>query len=288
MVDYFQRNCPVCDSVSSKNLEKYSRENWNNVQCNTCGFIYLNRAPVYEALSQELAWTKQFKIEKKRRKKKQPIIAWLDEKTRWRLHINRDDEWAYISDHISEGRVLDVGCGSANRIPAQFTPFGIEIEKEAAKLSNMEMSRAGGRTIHAPALEGLGQFSENFFDGIIMRSYLEHEAQPKQVLEQTMKVLRPGGVVYIKVPNFATINRVVRGNNWCGFRYPDHLNYFTIASMRNLAKKVGFEFKLRNIATRYTNDNLHCFLTKPEHTRVNVKGSCQRDRRRGAPIRIRT
>ncbi len=261
-VECIERACPACGSESSTKLERYSHEDWHNVQCKSCRFIYLNRAPIYEALSEDLAWSKQFKIEKKRRREKQPIVAWLDEKTRWRLHINRDDEWAYISDKIEDGRVLDVGCGTANRIPAQFTPFGIEIEKEAALKSHDEMAHSGGRVIHAPALEGLAEFEDEFFDGVIMRSYLEHEAKPRQVLEETLRILKPGGVVYVKVPNFATINRIVRGREWCGFRFPDHLNYFTIRSMRHLAKSIGYDFELRNTGTRYTNDNMHCFLKK--------------------------
>lgn len=265
MVECLERACPACGSEFSERLEKYSHQEWNNVQCISCRFVYLDRAPVYEALSEDLAWTKQFKIEKTRRKQKQPIVAWLDEKTRWRLHIKRDDEWAYICDKISEGRVLDIGCGSRNRIPAQFTPFGIEIEKEAAEQSHREMSNFGGKVVHSPALKGLSEFEDGFFDGVIMRSYLEHEAQPRQVLEETFRVLRPGGVIYVKVPNFATINRIVRGREWCGFRFPDHLNYFTTRSMRHLAQDLRYVFELRNTLTRYTNDNMHCFLIKPQH-----------------------
>ncbi|MEM6412061.1 MAG: methyltransferase domain-containing protein, partial [Pseudomonadota bacterium] len=111
--------------------------------------------------------------------------------------------------------------------------------------------------------EGLAQFEDGFFDGVIMRSYLEHEAHPRKVLEATYRALRPGGVIYVKVPNFATINRVVRGREWCGFRFPDHLNYFTINSLRTMADGVGFDFELKNTMSRYTNDNLHCFLTRP-------------------------
>ncbi|MEM6900530.1 MAG: class I SAM-dependent methyltransferase [Pseudomonadota bacterium] len=262
-VQRVKRSCPNCGSEDRVRLARYSDEHWDNMRCSVCDLIYLREAPVYEALSEDLAWTKQFKIEQKRRKTKQPVVAWLDEKTRWRLHIARDDEWAYIAEKISSGRVLDVGCGKGNRIPEPFTPFGIEIEKEAAAESNAAMAERGGSVIHAPALEGLAQFEDGFFDGVIMRSYLEHEAHPRKVLEATYRALRPGGVIYVKVPNFATINRVVRGREWCGFRFPDHLNYFTINSLRTMADGVGFDFELKNTMSRYTNDNLHCFLTRP-------------------------
>ena len=75
--------------------------------------------------------------------------------------------------------------------------------------------------------------------------------------------MAPGGTVYVKAPNYGTLNRVVRGPEWCGFRYPDHLNLFTIPSIRRLTKSVGYRFELKNTMTQFTNDNLHCFLTRP-------------------------
>ncbi len=262
-IERVERNCPACASPKSARLEKYSHPDWDTVQCNDCDFVYLSEVPVYEALSEDLAWTVQFEKEKKRRRQKQPVVAWLDQKTRWRLHMFRDDEWSYICDRIDGGNVLDIGCGKANRIPDQFTPFGVEIEKAAAESADIEMRARGGRVVHAPALEGLAQFEAGMFSGIIMRSYLEHEAQPREVLEASYRILRPGGVIYVKVPNFGTVNRVVRGRDWCGFRFPDHVNYFTIGSMRRLARETGYAFQLRNNASRLTNDNLHAFLTRP-------------------------
>lgn len=258
------RDCPACGSNDHVALEGVGRDGWQTVSCRRCGFLYLSTAPVYEALSEDLAWTQQFTKEKKRRKAKQPLISWLDEKTRWRLHLARDDEWHYLCDRLQRGRVLDVGCGTRNRIPEAFTPFGIEIEKAAAELSSAEMAARGGKVIHAPALEGLAQFEDGFFDGMIMRSYLEHELYPKSVLEEAFRTLRPGGTLYVKVPNYATLNRLVRGVDWCGFRFPDHLNYFTLSSLRSMAKATGFRFELKNWLTRYTNDNVHAFLVRPE------------------------
>lgn len=258
-----KRNCPVCFNDTPRDLPEFRQDEWHTVSCRICDMVYLDKAPVYEALSEDLAWTQQFEKEKKRRKEKSPLVAWVDQKSRWRLHIARDDEWAYITEKVKKGRVLDVGCGNRNRVPDVFTPFGIEIEKETAAIAHEVMSQRGGRAIHAPALDGLLEFEDGFFDGMIMRSYLEHEARPRDVLQRAWQKLRPGGVIYVKVPNFGTINRQIRGKDWCGFRFPDHLNYFDISSLRRLAESCGFEFELKNTATRWTNDNMHVFLTRP-------------------------
>ena len=260
-----KRACPICYEEKPVHLPKLSHADWNTVKCGHCDMVYLDEAPDYASLSEDMAWTKQFKKEAKRRKQKEPFIAWLDAKTRWRLHMFRDNEWDYISAHVTNGRVLDVGCGGINNIPAKYTPFGIEIEKQAAEISHALMEKCGGFVVHAPALEGVDLFKDAFLDGIIMRSYLEHEANPRHVLRDCYSKLKPGGAIYIKVPNFDTINRKVRGVNWCGFRFPDHLNYFSIKTLRQLATLENYQFKLKNTLTRFTNDNAHCFFIKKGH-----------------------
>jgi len=257
------RDCPVCLGAARTEQPAYSRLGWTAATCDACGFLYLTEAPVYEALSETLGWTQQFEKEKKRRKQRQPFIAWLDQATRWRLHMFRDNEWDYITERVPSGRVLDVGCGQYNHVPERFTPFGIEIEKSVAAHANAQMQACGGRAVHAPALTGMDKFEDGFFDGIIMRSYLEHELHPRDVLIAAHEKLRPGGVIYVKVPNFGTLNRIVRGVDWCGFRFPDHLNYFDVSAMKRLAEDTGYQFELKNKLTRLTNDNMHVFLTRP-------------------------
>ena len=245
MTKTIDRNCPSCGSDARSPLPQYSVEDWTTVKCSDCSFVYLSESPVYEALSEDLAWSKQFEKEAERRAKETPILDWFDQKTRWRLHLFRDNEWDYISNKVQSGNVLDIGCGPINHIPEKFTPFGIEIEKRAAEIAHQKMSEKGGAAVHLPALEGLRSFEDNMFDGIIMRSYLEHETNPKDVLQEALRVLKPGGSIYIKVPNFATINRAVLARKWCGFRFPDHLNYFTIKSIKEMGENSGFEFDLK-------------------------------------------
>lgn len=76
---------------------------------------------------------------------------------------------------------------------------------------------------------------------IVMASYLEHESQPLAVLESSRASLRPGGAVLVKVPNFASVNRMLRGAGWCGFRWPDHVNYFTPKTLKAMAHKAGLK-----------------------------------------------
>jgi 2-polyprenyl-3-methyl-5-hydroxy-6-metoxy-1,4-benzoquinol methylase len=74
-----------------------------------------------------------------------------------------------------------------------------------------------------------------------MTSYLEHEPNPRAVLAATAQVMKPGARLIVKVPNYASWNRTVRGARWCGFRFPDHVNYFTPELLVRLVRESGFE-----------------------------------------------
>jgi hypothetical protein len=52
------------------------------------------------------------------------------------------------------------------------------------------------------------------------------------------------------------------GKRWCGFRYPDHLNYFTARSLREMGEKCGFSVSYGLKGRIPTNDNLHAVFRK--------------------------
>ncbi|GAB4533878.1 MAG: hypothetical protein Tsb0010_14430 [Parvularculaceae bacterium] len=260
--DVIARNCPACGSAMARDLPQYSRPPWRVVKCSGCRFVYQNAAPAYDRLKSEFAWEKTFAAESRRRKEKSPIIQWLDQATRWRLHIFRADEAAQFRKFFPQGNVLDIGCGEGRRAPEPFTPYGVEISEVLWARAHERMSARGGRAVHAPAVAGVAQFPERFFSGVIMRSFLEHEAEPRRLLAACRRVLRDDGVVYVKVPNFSSLNRRIMGGGWCGFRYPDHVNYFTLSSLKSMCEGEGFAFRLLNVLNFPLDDNIHALLRK--------------------------
>jgi hypothetical protein len=64
-------------------------------------------------------------------------------------------------------------------------------------------------------------------------------------------------------PNHNAINRHISGPKWPGFRYPDHVNYFTFKTLKTDAAKAGFDFKLVNPHKICLDDNILALLTKP-------------------------
>ena len=230
-------------------------------QCTNCQFVYLRIAPDYEALVEDLAWEKTAAKEAKRRKK-----FWLyrlDYATRFRLKLGNAMDRRFVMQNVEAGgRVLDVGCGGSNRIPEGMVPFGIEISKGLAQQSDPIYRKHGGYVVNASAADGLDRFDDNFFDRAILRSYLEHELSPRQILEKLFRKLKPGGTAVVKVPDFGCIGRRVMGVKWCGFRFPDHQNYFTRRTLADMARRTGFTCRFTNLVPGL-NDNLYAVLLKP-------------------------
>lgn len=255
------RDCEVCGSPRATLLKSYTRTRWPVVRCDDCGFVYLGAVPSYVALTKELAWEKTSAAENKRRTRAR--FAWLDTATRWRMTLGKWlDEQLRRRALGPTGNVLDIGCGRGCRVPAGPTPFGIEISEALAKRASPAFERRKGRVVNAPAVEGLDAFEDQFFSAILMRSYLEHERQPRLVLERAFRHLAPGGTIYVRVPDFGSLNRRVMGARWCGWRFPDHVNYFTSDSLRALAQSIGFTYSRTNWLSIF-DDNIIAILKRP-------------------------
>lgn len=57
---------------------------------------------------------------------------------------------------------------------------------------------------------------------------------------------------------------MVRGKEWCGFRLPDHVNYFTPDSLVQMCQQVGFHIAKFSFADRLpTSDNMWLVIQKP-------------------------
>ena len=101
------------------------------------------------------------------------------------------------------GRLLDVGCAYGRTLQSfsseKWEPHGIEPSPALAGQAHTLCQSRGGRVVSDTAVGGLPQFDEDFFDVVIMRSFLKHEVHVGPVLEGVRRVLKPGGLTLIKV-----------------------------------------------------------------------------------------
>jgi len=257
------RACPACgrDNAELPPLRQ-SVAPWELKACRRCGFVYLENAPGYAELEENIAWEKTYWAERARREREEPVFQWIGRRL---IHLR----WAFFPKQrllkltgrlVPEGDVLDVGCAEARLLKLlgpRHVPHGIEVSSELAKLAAVAVAPRGGTVIQASALDGLAQFATGRFSGIWMHSFLEHELNPLAVLRAAGRVLRSDGRLILKVPNYASLNRRVRGARWCGFRFPDHVNYFTPASLRGMIGEAGLFVVRMNWSDRLpTSDNM--------------------------------
>ncbi len=234
--------------------------------------MFLLNPPTDDALASELVWEKSIGHERVRRRNGRPVrYAISDASKSFKRSIRgkgtRLKERRLIHAFVAPGPILDLGCGDGRTVVDlgdSFVPFGVEISEGLAAEAQAAFGRRGGRVERSPAFEGLATFDDNMFTGAILRAYLEHETRPLPVLERLMTKVRVGGRVIIKVPNFASWNRVAFGHRWCGMRFPDHVNYFTPATFRQLVEKAGFEVVAFGLRMRQpTSDNMWLVAARP-------------------------
>ena len=259
----------------------YAPAPWRLKQCKQTGMVFLANPPAYESLSQDFAYEVTFEKETRARKQAEPLrYAISTALKRFRGGIlKRNKSLALVQGLIRDARdarinVLDVGCGWGSllddlfkSLPAELrrksVPHGIEISQELSRISDAKLRRAGGRCVHASAMDGLECFEDGYFDVIIMASFLEHDVNPLAVLERSAKRLKPGGSILVKVPNYDCFNRYLRGARWCGFRWPDHVNYFTPETLKATAEMAGLHVVRMSMLDRSPlSDNMYAILRR--------------------------
>lgn len=263
------RPCPLCSSdQSGQPPGPYSKNEWNVKTCTDCGTTFLENAPEYEALESDFAWEKTSAAVDEERKKKKPVAKALDRFMKFFKDkvLKRDKAGTLTRAYMPPGKVLDIGCGRGNmlvRLPGEYIPYGIEVSRQLAEISRERIKGRQGQIIQADAITGLQSLEPDFFDGALLSAFLEHEINPSTLLKELHRVLKKNATAIIKVPNFDCINRKVMGRNWCGFRYPDHVTYFTPGTLLRLITESGFTVARFNFLDRFPfSDNMWLIIRK--------------------------
>lgn len=285
-----RRPCPIHGRLTETTATPFARDGWRLVTCDETGFVYLPDPPAYEALAEDHAWEATSTAERARRRREEPVFAALSaafKHVRTRLFASRSP-FATILRTRLEGttlrppwRVVDVGCADgaftariARRVRDDGLPVrvvGIEVSRALAARARETLAELGGDAIEAAAIDGIRSLPEASVDAVLMSSFLEHEARPLDLLRAVRRALRPGGFVIVKVPNFACWNRALRGARWCGFRYPDHVNYFTPRTLRMLTEEAGLVFEQGPLDRLPVSDNMYAVLVRGAEGRATIR-----------------
>ncbi len=274
--------CPILEEPTQVIETPYSQDPWLVVKCVKTGLVFLANPPDTSQLESDYGWEKTAAAETKRRKQEEPVITRISAfvKAVKRLLFSKRNIICSLTENFVQNKekdrplqFLDVGCGWGHlleeihrrfaRMGRTMVPNGIEISRELAEYSRKKISPLGGKLVFANALEGSDQFAEGSIDVIILSSFLEHESQPLALMKKLHPILAPDGVVILKVPNYDSWNRILRGRKWCGFRFPDHVNYFTPDTLQKLAQAAHFTIARQNLLDRSPlSDSMYAILKK--------------------------
>jgi SAM-dependent methyltransferase len=145
------------------------------------------------------------------------------------------------------GRLLDVGCGLGlfvkHAVDQGWDAVGLETSEWAAR----EGGRQNGITIYHAELAD-APLAPGSFDVVHFNHVMEHVLDPVAEMTAARKLLRPGGLLVVEVPQeirYPLSDRVFRTLHPELYLTPPpsvthHLIFFSVAGLRSAAERAGF------------------------------------------------
>jgi SAM-dependent methyltransferase len=203
------------------------------VQCGRCSHVYVN-----PRLRQEI---------------NSDIYARL-----WRTSepakLQTDDYSFYVCRQLAAmaglGKLLDFGCGWGMYLAAArsvgWDAVGIEVD--SAKIDFL--SRHGLEAVQGDLLDRL--FADSSFDAVIAQQVFEHLYDPLAYLEEIRRILKPGGILFISVPNYGGLKAKLRGASWHMISPIAHVRYFTSKTLSRCLTGHGFSIVRKRHLKRFS------------------------------------
>ncbi|MBB5439631.1 SAM-dependent methyltransferase [Pedobacter sp. AK017] len=159
-----------------------------------------------------------------------------------------DPDFDCVNKHI-----LDIGCGSGRELffykkrGAMVT--GVEISKSGTDFGNKYGLNIFNGTLKEANLEG------DKFDYIRSNHSFEHITNPVETVEEIYRITKPGGRVFVGVPNTRSLPYRIFGKYWYYLGVPFHPVNYNPENLIKLFEAKGFKKEKVNY-----NGNLHGVL----------------------------
>lgn len=219
-------HCPIC--LANELSFKRGFHSPQLMQCNKCNFVFCAQIPTAEELNEYYSHY--------------GVDHYLSPIT-----VSRYHEWLDQFEQFRvTGNLLDTGCGSGYFLDEAkkrgWNVFGTEYSDNHVNLCNSK----GIHMWKGPVSKAM--FPGVEFDIITSIEVIEHVTDPRHDMEVIASKLREGGLFYCTTPNFNSLSRYWLGHQFNIISYPEHLSYFTAAT---LSKLCG-HFQLKKIKTETT------------------------------------
>lgn len=223
---------PCLDSVNGFDI----------IGCERCGFVHITPLPTADDLD------KVYRNEYYTSEKPLYIERYKEDLKWWNnVYSERFDTFESYLD-TSRRRIVDIGSGPGFFLlhgkERQWQTIGIEPSAQAAA-----HSRGLGLEIVEEFLDDQLAANLGLFDVVHMSEVLEHIPEPAGMLLRANRILNPGGLICVVVPNdYNPFQQALRTS--CSYKPwwlapPHHVNYFDPDAIKKLLATCGFEILLQ-------------------------------------------
>ncbi|MCP9455878.1 MAG: class I SAM-dependent methyltransferase [Nitrospira sp.] len=137
------------------------------------------------------------------------------------------------------GRLLEIGCGSGERL-AKFRAMGWEvIGQEVDPAAAQHARERHGLEVRVGDLDTL-KLAPCSFDAVVINHVIEHVHDPVHLLNGCHGLLREGGILVAVTPNVRSYGHKHFREFWLGLDPPRHLHLFTPEALLATAARAGF------------------------------------------------
>jgi SAM-dependent methyltransferase len=212
---------------------------WQLVRCVQCGLIYQNPRPTRSAIGSyypdEYGSYTAAQIGMRARRGLSGRLAWRALGQRAAL-LERHAPTPRAGE---PRRLLDIGCAAGFFLEVAqrrgWMVEGVELHEPTA----MAVQARLGIRVFAGSFEQ-ANFPAGYFDAVTLWDVLEHLHDPLASMREVRRIIRPGGVVFVRVPNVASYQAKLFGQYWSGYDLPRHLSHFSPKTLSDLLGRAGF------------------------------------------------
>jgi SAM-dependent methyltransferase len=139
----------------------------------------------------------------------------------------------------ANGRVLDYGSGEGTYL-LDFHQRGIDIS--GAEISDILVDACKKIGLGVRKTHGFDTipFEDGEFDVVYLMQVFEHLRNPRGFMLEISRVLKPGGTLYLALPNASSVWRRVFGGRWVsGWFAPFHVAHYTRTALTGLGSECG-------------------------------------------------